>query len=654
MTIAKLKTYIMKNKFLLFTLFVLQLAIGQQNLISNPDFELGAVPTLKGQINFATGWSEPCTDAYMYTSGGSGADLLDRNSTNNDIKVPANIWGTLNERTGDNRYAHLWQTENTATGSGGNAQLKGERITGSLTQTLKAGCYNICFWAAIAPNSLTFLDKGKQIVEVLLVNGNNCNGLLLFETPGIPDFNIWNQYCKTFTLSNAQAGIYNRILFRIKSDGVVNGNQFSVYIDETSLINTTPTVSISGNTQFCYGQSTTLTAASGYTNYLWSNGATTQSINVTSGGTYTVNAWNNGSECLALGSVNVTVKLLPKIVLPNTISICNNNFQPLCGPLSTSIYNFTYSWYYSNPTTNSSVLVSNNQCYTLTQYGSFTLVVTNQFGCSSTFTTNVIQGIGPVVTIKDVKFCGKVPLFVGFPGAYSDAVSYQWTYNGGTPFMSGYKINNMGEGQYCVTVTWNNGCTSTTCFKVEECCTPNTEFTITYNPFSTSASITVQNNILNTPHYDSEDFLLYQNCGSGWNLYTTISRITNFNLPVTFIDLNKNCTYKVEHRVNSNCLKQTFSSDEFAHGKLAVTIYANPLLSGESVVIEISSLSKESTIEISDLNDGKLIYKNTITNEKPLKLDYDTFVRNRKNATGIYNVKVYDESGTVNKKLIVQ
>lgn len=642
-----------RNLFTWLLLIITQFGFSQ-NLITNPDFELGSVPALRGQISYATGWSEPCTDAYMNTAGGTGADLLDRNSTNNDIKVPLNAWGNLNERTGDNRYAHLWQTENAATGPGGASELKGERITGTLTETLKAGCYNVCFWAAIAPNTLTTLDKGKQIIEVLLVNGNSCNGLLLFETPAIPNVNTWNQYCKTFTLSDAQAGLYNKILFRIKNDGIVNANQFSVFIDETSLTNVTPTISIAGNNQFCFGQSTTLTAASGFTNYLWSNGATTPSINVNAGGTYTVNAWNNNSPCHAIGSINVTVIPLPKVILPSTISICNNNFQPLCGPSNTTLYNFTYSWYFNNPVTNTSVLVSNNQCYTPTQYGSYTLVVTNQFGCSSSSTTNVIQGFGPIVTIKDVKFCSKVPLYVGFPAAFSDAVSYQWSYNGGTPFMGGYRINNMGEGQYCVTVTWNTGCTSTTCFMVEECCTPNTEFTITYNPFGTTASITVQNNPLNIPYYDSEEFLLYQDCGNGWNLYATVSRVINYNLPVTFTGLDKDCTYKVVHRVNSKCLMQTFSSEEFAYGKLAVVIYANPIHIGEPVVIEISSLSKESTIEISDLSNGKLIYKNSIINGIPVKLDYSIFTKNTVNASGIYNVKVYDGNETVNKKLIVE
>ncbi|MEO8515715.1 MAG: T9SS type A sorting domain-containing protein [Flavobacterium sp.] len=642
----------MKTKLFALVLFcTFQLGFSQ-NLISNPDFELGSIPATLGQITAATGWSQPCTDAYMYTSGGAGADLMDRNSTNASIKVPLNNFGNLNERTGDNRYAHLWQTENAFTGPGGAAELKGERITGTLTQTLNAGCYNVCLWAAIAPNSLTILDKGKQIIEVLLVSGNSCNGLLLFETPAIS--NVWNQYCKDFTLSSAQSGIYDRILFRIKNDGVANGNQFSVYIDETSLINTTPTVTISGNTQFCAGQSTTLTASSGYTNYLWSNGATTPSITVNTAGTYTVTAWNAGSTCQANSSTTVNVIALPKIILPDTYAICNSNFQSICGPSNTSLFNFTYSWYFNDTVAQTSTLVSHNQCFTPTQYGSYTLIVTNQYGCTSTKTITIVQGTGPAISIANVKYCGKTPLYIGFPAAYADAVSYQWTYNSGTPFIGGYKVNNMGDGQYCVTVTWNTGCTSTTCFTVEECCTPITEFTISYNPFGSTANITVQNNTANTPYYDAEQFILYQDCGNGWIQYSSVSRSSNFDLPVMFTGLNEDCTYKVVHSVTSYCLHKSFTSEEFAYGKLAVTFYPNPVRIGEPVILEITSISKESTIEIVDLDSGELIYKKTVPNDKPIQIENEVFTKNSKSASGVYNVKVSDETGVVNKKLIVQ
>src|SRR5690606_33948838 len=46
-----------------------------------------------------------------------------------------------------------------------------------------------------------------------------------------------------------------------------------------------PTILTSGSTTFCEGGSVTLTSSTGAT-YLWSNGATTQSINVITSGSY--------------------------------------------------------------------------------------------------------------------------------------------------------------------------------------------------------------------------------------------------------------------------------------------------------------------------------------------------------------------------------
>jgi hypothetical protein len=67
-----------------------------------------------------------------------------------------------------------------------------------------------------------------------------------------------------------------------------NGTICQYRIDDIALnYSIVPTITASGPTTFCAGDSVLLTASSG-TNYLWSSGATTQSISATTTGNYTV------------------------------------------------------------------------------------------------------------------------------------------------------------------------------------------------------------------------------------------------------------------------------------------------------------------------------------------------------------------------------
>ena len=63
----------------------------------------------------------------------------------------------------------------------------------------------------------------------------------------------------------------------------------------------TPTITAGGPTTFCAGGSVTLTSSAG-TSYLWSNGATTPSINVTTAGSYTV----KGNKCKWMSECSIS------------------------------------------------------------------------------------------------------------------------------------------------------------------------------------------------------------------------------------------------------------------------------------------------------------------------------------------------------------
>ena len=103
-------------------------------------------------------------------------------------------------------------------------------------------------------------------------------------------------------------------------------------------MNTLPTASItpSGNTTFCVGNSVTLTSSAG-TGYLWSNGGTSASILVNTAGSYTVTV-TNGNNCSAVSSPEIiTINPLPvaTITASGPTTFCSGGFVTLTSSTGT-------------------------------------------------------------------------------------------------------------------------------------------------------------------------------------------------------------------------------------------------------------------------------------------------------------------------------
>lgn len=130
-----------------------------------------------------------------------------------------------------------------------------------------------------------------------------------------------------------------------------------------------PTVSITGTTSICEGESVTLTA-NGADSYQWGSGETTPSITVSPTSTTTYDV--TGTNSFGTDNSSITVIVHP---LPTPPTILENN-----GVLESSVTAFTYQWYLDgNP-----ISGANAQTYTPTQDGNYSVEITDQNGCSAT------------------------------------------------------------------------------------------------------------------------------------------------------------------------------------------------------------------------------------------------------------------------------
>ncbi len=103
-----------------------------------------------------------------------------------------------------------------------------------------------------------------------------------------------------------------------------------------------PVISSNGSIQPCVGGSVTLSATSGYSSYLWSNGATTQSTSFTSSGIYTVQVTNSSGCSASSNPFTINASILPSqnICVVGVDSLTNNIRVVWEKPLTNAIDSF--------------------------------------------------------------------------------------------------------------------------------------------------------------------------------------------------------------------------------------------------------------------------------------------------------------------------
>ncbi|MFK7809062.1 MAG: FG-GAP-like repeat-containing protein [Saprospiraceae bacterium] len=150
-------------------------------------------------------------------------------------------------------------------------------------------------------------------------------------------------------------------------------------IVEGDCMPTEPEIAVAGNTSFCEGGTVELTAPIGET-YLWSNGATTATINASQSGNYSV-VVGDDAGCYQLSqivNVTVTTDVPPVVTASGPLTFCEGENVVLTSSESTD-----YDW--SNGGITQSVVVMESGDFTVTTQGACDEVTSN------TITVDVLQ-----------------------------------------------------------------------------------------------------------------------------------------------------------------------------------------------------------------------------------------------------------------------
>jgi len=388
-------------------------------------YQWSTLATMESIVVTTTGtYSVTVTDG----SGCSGtvSQLVTVNSNPNPVITPTGSTtfcqgGSVSLNAGS-YSSYLWSS---------NATI--QSISASTTGNYSVTVTDINGCSGIASQSVTVNGNPSPVITP---NGTTtfCQGGSVMLNAGSYSSYIWSTTATTQSISVIASGTYTVTI--ANASGCTGIASQSVTVNA----NATPVITPSGPTTFCQGGSVNLSVGV-YSNYHWSNAATTQSIAVSVTGSYSVTVTNsNGCTGVTSQVVTVNTNLTPVITPGGPTNFCTGGNVSL----NAGVYN-TYLWS-TNATT---------QTITVATTGTYTVTVTNANGCSGTTSQSVLvnANLTPVITPNGpTTFCQGGSVMLN-PGNYS---TYNWSTTATTQ-----TITASTTGTYSVTVFNANGCSGT-------------------------------------------------------------------------------------------------------------------------------------------------------------------------------------------------
>lgn len=244
----------------------------------------------------------------------------------------------------------------------------------------------------------------------------------------------WNSGENTQKLGVQTAGTYNV--------SITSATGCTIKDSSTVVVHALPVVNLGTDTALCPGDNVTLNAGnSGAGNvFQWNTAATTQTISASDSGIYSV-VVTNAYGCQKSDSIHIATNPVPVNVLPDTTNWCTGTTPDLDAGNTGS----SYAWNTGEIT----------QTVPVNDSGSYTVAITNTYGCSIIAATEVIVRQTPIVTLRtDTSICNGASITLD-AGTQLSGSSYEWS-NGDTT----QTTQAFGGGSYTATVTNQYGCSS--------------------------------------------------------------------------------------------------------------------------------------------------------------------------------------------------
>ncbi|MGA0559653.1 Ig-like domain-containing protein [Larkinella sp. VNQ87] len=356
--------------------------------------------------------------------------------------------------------AHCNQSDGgaTVTASGGSGSYNYRWSTGATTPTvsgLVSDVYSVTVSDAANSScfSTTLVAVGNAGGPQLTVSSTSpavCTGATgtasVTATGGVGIYSYrWNTGVNGPTVSGLISGIYS-----VTATDQAGCSDVALVTIPSSVGSLTATVS--GTTALC-GQATgsasvVASGSSGY-RYLWSNGATTTTVNTLVAGIYSVTV-TDGNGCWIVGSVSIDAVGGPTFTINKTDVNC---YGTATGLATVNVVQSsgipTYRWSTGALTASVNNLVA----------GVYSVTVTDGNGCASTDQAVIGQPSAIVAELTSSSIgCGSTVGTITVSNISGGTPTYNYQWNTGA---TGPMLSNVGPGSYTVTITDAQGCVAT-------------------------------------------------------------------------------------------------------------------------------------------------------------------------------------------------